>query len=102
MDGLESAPNAFIGMLDGHNFGKLVIHVNEDKVTGFSNTEEEAVELTKIVPFLLEDMLKANQGLYCKGDDWASYVEVDGNLVTGQNPASSEAVAKEILRLLEK
>lgn len=76
--------------------------VKGKRVTGFSNTEEEAVELTTVVPFLLEDMLKANQGLYSKGDDWTSYVEVDGNLVTGQNPASSEAVAKEILNLLAR
>ncbi|MBI9091413.1 MAG: type 1 glutamine amidotransferase domain-containing protein [Desulfobacterium sp.] len=74
--------------------------VKDKRVTGFSNTEEEAVQLTDVVPFLLEDMLKANQGLYHKGPDWASYVEVDGNLLTGQNPASSEAVAKEMVKLL--
>jgi len=74
--------------------------VSGRRVTGFSNTEEEAVGLTKVVPFLLEDMLKANGGLYEKGPDWISYVVVDGKLVTGQNPASSEAAAKELLKLL--
>lgn len=69
-------------------------------VTGFTNTEEAAVGLTEVVPFLVEDMLKANGGLYERGDDWASHVVVDGKLVTGQNPASSEAAAKELLKLL--
>lgn len=72
------------------------------RVTGFANTEEEGVELTKIVPFLVEDMLKANGGLYEKGPDWGSYVVVDGKLVTGQNPASSEAAAKALLKLIER
>ena len=76
--------------------------VKGKRVTGFSNTEEEAVQLTQVVPFLLEDMLKSNQALYNKGDDWVSYVEVDGNLITGQNPASSEAVAKEMIKRLNK
>jgi len=74
--------------------------VSGRRVTGFSNTEEEGVGLTKIVPFLVEDMLEANGGLYEKGPDWGSYVVVDGNLVTGQNPASSEAAAKALLKLL--
>lgn len=78
--------------------GKSVI--SGRRVTGFTNTEEEAVGLTKIVPFLVEDMLKANGGLYEKGPDWGSYVVVDGKLITGQNPASSEAAAKELLKLL--
>lgn len=69
-------------------------------VTGFTNTEEEGVGLTDVVPFLVEDMLKANQGNYEKGDDWASFVVVDGKLVTGQNPASSEEAAKKLLALL--
>ncbi|NVZ29305.1 type 1 glutamine amidotransferase domain-containing protein [Pseudomonas gingeri] len=63
-------------------------------VTGFTNTEEEAVGLTHVVPFLVEDVLKANGGLYSKGDDWASYVVSDGLLITGQNPASSSEAAK--------
>jgi len=74
--------------------------VKGKRVTGFSNSEEEAVQLTQIVPFLLEDMLKSNQGLYHKGTDWESHVEVDGNLLTGQNPASSKAVAIEMMNKL--
>ncbi len=74
--------------------------VSGRRVTGFTNTEEEAVGLTEIVPFLVEDMLKANGGLYEKGGDWGSFVLVDGKLVTGQNPASSEEAAKELLKLL--
>lgn len=69
-------------------------------VTGFSNTEEAAVELTKVVPFLVEDVLKANGGRYSRGEDWASHAVVDGNLITGQNPASSEATAKALLEAL--
>lgn len=69
-------------------------------VTGFTNTEEQAVGLTDVVPFLVEDMLVANGGKYEKGDDWASFVVIDGKLVTGQNPASSEEAAKKLLGLL--
>jgi putative intracellular protease/amidase len=76
--------------------------VSGRRVTGFTNTEEAGVGLTKIVPFLVEDMLKANGGLYEKGPDWGAYVVVDGKLVTGQNPASSEAAAKELLKLLSR
>ncbi|WP_311223010.1 MULTISPECIES: type 1 glutamine amidotransferase domain-containing protein [unclassified Acidovorax] len=71
------------------------------KVTGFTNTEEEGVQLTKIVPFLVEDMLQQNGGLYAKGADWAPFVLTDGQLVTGQNPASSEPAAKALLQLLK-
>ena len=74
--------------------------VSGRRVTGFTNTEEAGVGLTDIVPFLVEDMLKANGGLYEKGSDWSSFVLVDGKLVTGQNPASSEQAAKELLKLL--
>ena len=74
--------------------------VSGKTVTGFTNTEEEAVGLTDVVPFLVEDMLKANGGVYRKGDDWASFVVTDGWLVTGQNPASSEEAAKQLLALL--
>lgn len=74
--------------------------VKGKKVTGFTNTEEEAVGLTKVVPFLVEDMLKANGGAYTRGADWQSYVVTDGKLVTGQNPASSEAGAEALLKLL--
>ena len=69
-------------------------------VTGFTNTEEEGVGLTDVVPFLVEDMLKANGGNYEKGDDWASFVVTDGKLVTGQNPASSEEAARKLLEML--
>ena len=74
--------------------------VSGKAVTGFTNTEEEGVGLTDVVPFLVEDMLKANGGKYEKGDDWASFVVVDGKLVTGQNPASSEEAAKKLLSLI--
>jgi len=70
------------------------------KVAGFTNSEEEAVGLTEIVPFLVEDMLKANGGDYSKGADWGSYVVTDGKLVTGQNPASSREAAEVLLKLL--
>ncbi|WP_030132121.1 type 1 glutamine amidotransferase domain-containing protein [Pseudomonas sp. QTF5] len=70
-------------------------------VTGFANSEEAAVQLTDVVPFLVEDMLKANGGLYSKADDWASYMVEDGLLLTGQNPASSEATAKALLAKLK-
>lgn len=75
--------------------------VKGKRVTGFTNSEEAAVQLTDVVPCLVEDMLKANGGLYSKADDWASYVIADGLLLTGQNPASSEATAKALLAKLE-
>ena len=70
------------------------------RVTGFTNSEEAAVGLTDVVPFLVEDMLTANGGQYKKSDDWASFVVTDGKLVTGQNPASSDDAAHELLSLL--
>ena len=76
--------------------------VEGKQVTGFTNTEEEAVQLTEVVPFLLEDELKKKGGIYSKKEDWASYAVKDGLLITGQNPASSEAVANELLNLLAK
>ena len=76
--------------------------VSGRRLTGFTNSEEEGVGLTKIVPFLVEDMLKANGALYEKGPDWGPYVVVDGKLVTGQNPASSEGAARELLKLLKR
>jgi len=69
------------------------------KVTGFANSEEEAVQLTNIVPFLVEDSLKKGGGIYSKGPDWSEHMVVDGKLVTGQNPASSEAAARALLEL---
>ncbi|MYM82485.1 type 1 glutamine amidotransferase domain-containing protein [Duganella sp. FT50W] len=74
--------------------------VKGKQVTGFTNTEEDAVGLTDVVPFLVEDMLKQNGGIYSKVGDWQSYAITDGLLVTGQNPASSEAVAEALLKLL--
>lgn len=76
--------------------------VNGKKVTGFTNEEEEAVQLTSIVPFLVEDMLKTNGGIYSKGIDWTPYAVEDGLLITGQNPASSELVAKLLLEKLKQ
>ncbi len=76
--------------------------VKGKELTGFSNSEEEAVKLTKVVPFLLEDELKKHGAHYSKGDDWASYVKQDGLLITGQNPASSGAVAELLLKTLKK
>ncbi|WP_027866167.1 type 1 glutamine amidotransferase domain-containing protein [Massilia alkalitolerans] len=75
--------------------------VKGKRVTGFTNTEEEAVGLTGVVPFLVEDMLVKNGGQYSKTDDWQPYVVTDGLLVTGQNPASSEAGAHALLALLK-
>ncbi|CAL2082918.1 Type 1 glutamine amidotransferase domain-containing protein [Tenacibaculum sp. 190524A02b] len=74
--------------------------VKNKKVTGFSNTEEEAVQLTEIVPFLVEDMLQENGGVYSKEADWHPYAIEDGHLITGQNPASSELVAEKLLAKL--
>jgi putative intracellular protease/amidase len=74
--------------------------VKGKRVTGFTNTEEEAVQLTQVVPFLVEDELKRLGGLYEKAADWASFAVVDGRLVTGQNPASSTAAAQALLKLL--
>ena len=66
-------------------------------LTGFSNTEEAAVQLTDVVPFLLEDELSARGASYQKADDWQPHAVVDGNLITGQNPASSELAARAVL-----
>lgn len=71
-------------------------------VTGFTNTEEEAAQLTEVVPFLVEDALKQCGGHYSKGPDWQEYVLVDHGLITGQNPASSAPAAKAVLRLLNE
>lgn len=70
-------------------------------VTGFSNSEEAAVGLTEIVPFLVEDELRTAGGNYSKGADWQAHVISDGNLITGQNPASSEPAAQAVLKLLK-
>lgn len=75
--------------------------VKGKNVTGFTNTEEEAVQLTEVVPFLLEDELRNKGGRYSKKEDWTSYVVKDGLLITGQNPASSEGAAHQLLQLLK-
>ncbi len=67
-------------------------------VTGFSNGEEAAVELTDVVPYLLEDELVALGGLYQKVEDWHPLAVVDGLIITGQNPGSSTAVAEALLK----
>ncbi|MGE7417727.1 type 1 glutamine amidotransferase domain-containing protein [Methylobacterium tarhaniae] len=69
-------------------------------VTGFANTEEEAVGLTQVVPFLVEDELKRNGGKFSKAGDWQPYVVTDGLLITGQNPASSGSAAQRLLNRL--
>ena len=74
--------------------------VKGKRVTGFTNEEEEAMNLTTVVPFLLEDRLKERGGIYNKTANWVPYVQVDGKLVTGQNPASSGPGADELLKLL--
>jgi putative intracellular protease/amidase len=74
--------------------------VEGKQVTGFTNTEEEGVGLTQIVPFLVEDELKAKGGVYSSGPDWGSYVVRDGLLITGQNPASSAEAATLLLEQL--
>ena len=74
--------------------------VKGKKITGFSNTEESAVGLTNVVPFLLEDVLQENGGIYSKVADWHPYAVEDGLLITGQNPASSKLVADKLLEQL--
>jgi putative intracellular protease/amidase len=76
--------------------------VQGKSVTGFSNTEEAAVGLTDVVPFLVEDELQKKGGKYSKGADWQPFALSDGNLITGQNPASSESVAHEVLEQLKR
>ena len=90
------APAALKGVKDTN--GNPI--VKGKKVTGFTNTEEAAVQLTDIVPFLVEDMLNENGGIYSKKEDWAAYAIKDGNLITGQNPASSELVARKLIESL--
>lgn len=92
------APGALIHVKDEN--GEPLVKGKE--VTGFSNTEEEAVQLTKVVPFLVEDELNRLGATYSKGSDWGSYVKQDGLLITGQNPGSSEETAKLLLAALKK
>lgn len=72
------------------------------KVTGFANSEDAAVGLTEVVPYLVEDELKAKGGVYSKGPDWGSYVVQDGLLITGQNPASSGPTAERLIDALAR
>lgn len=91
------APAALLNVMDKE--GNPL--VKDKKVTGFTNTEEEGVKLTDIVPFLLEDELKNKGGVYSKKGDFESYVVTDGMLITGQNPPSSKAAAEKLLELLK-
>jgi putative intracellular protease/amidase len=76
--------------------------VQGKKVTGFTDTEEEAVGLTEVVPFLVEDELKSKGGIFSKAADWQPHVVTDGMLITGQNPASSGPAAKALVEKLKK
>ena len=92
------APGVLIKVKD-QNGDPLVKGKN---ITGFSDAEEAAVNLTDVVPFLLEDELKKRGGNYSKGPDWGSFVLKDGLLITGQNPASSEDTARLLLKTLKE
>jgi len=94
--GVCHAPAAFVNVRgkDGEYL------VKGKRVTGFSNAEEDAVGLTAVVPFLLEDRLKERGAIYSKAANWTPYVQVDGKLVTGQNPASSGPAAEKLLKIL--
>ena len=76
--------------------------VKDKSVTGFANSEEEGAGLTDVVPFLVEDSLKDNGGRYSKGEDWASHVVTENNLITGQNPASSADTAQALLEQIRQ
>jgi putative intracellular protease/amidase len=101
----ESKPMALVchgvsAMLSAkNNNGEFL--VKGKKLTGFSNSEEESAGLTQTVPFLLETELISRGALYSKGPDYTSYVVADGNIITGQNPASSEEVAKKIIAMIK-
>ena len=92
------APAVLLNVKD--ESGNYLVHGKN--VTGFTNTEEEAVKLSEVVPFLLENELKNKGGIYSKKEDWVSNVVKDGMLITGQNPASSEAAARELIKILKK
>lgn len=82
-------------VLTSHNI------VKGKRVTGFTNTEEEEVQLTKVVPFLVEDELKRLGGVFEKVDNWKPFVITDGRLITGQNPASSTSAGQALLKFLK-
>lgn len=92
------APVAFTNVRDSN--GEYLVKGRQ--VTGFTNSEEQAVALAKIVPFLLEDRLKERGGRYSKAADFEPYVQVDGLMVTGQNPASSAPGAEALLKLIRE
>lgn len=92
------APIALVNARDKN--GQHIVKGRE--VTGFTNSEEAAVGLSKVVPLLVEDTMIARGAKYTKGDDWQAYTRQDGNLITGQNPSSSAAVAKVVLAALDK
>ena len=89
-------PAALVGVTDKDGTSYL----DGKRVTAFTNSEEEGVGLTEVVPFSLEDRLRTLADSFESGEDWASYVVTDGMLVTGQNPASSEPAAEALLKLL--
>ena len=89
-------PAALVGVTDADGNA----YIAGKRVTAFTNTEEEGVGLTEVVPFLLEDRMRTLGGSFERGDDWAAYVVTDGTLVTGQNPASSSPAAEALLELL--
>lgn len=101
----QMKPMAFVCHAPG-----VLANVQENKnplirgkdVTGFANSEEEAVGLTEVVPFLVEDKMNQLGANYSKGEDWSSHVVTDGKLITGQNPASSKEAAQALLRMMQK
>ena len=88
-----------VGLLNIKNAEGKYLVANK-KVTGFANTEEIALGLDKVVPFLTEDAIVNRGANYVKGEDWAEFAVVDDRVVTGQNPASGGVVATEVLKLL--
>jgi len=91
------APIALVNAKDSS--GEFIVKGRD--VTGFTNSEEAAVGLTDVVPLLVEDTMITRDAKYSKADDWQTYTRQDGNLITGQNPGSSEAVAHLVLAALE-
>ncbi|MDK1373797.1 MULTISPECIES: type 1 glutamine amidotransferase domain-containing protein [unclassified Sinorhizobium] len=105
IEGFYNAGKPVAAVCHGPAVLKEVTHqgqpiVKGKRVTGFTNSEEAAVQLTDVVPFLVEDELKRLGGRFEKAADWADFTVVDGRLVTGQNPSSSTSAAKELLKLL--
>ena len=84
---------AFIDVMDTDGMHLI----NGKKVTSFSDSEEKSVKLEDLVPFALESKLKEQGAVYEKGDDFTPYIVIDGNIITGQNPQSSEALAKKVV-----